>query len=420
MQKIIKIVRKVCLIGMFCWSAGFTSTIEPLTSEPLSHDAVKRFIHNPVVKESIQQIMNGPNELQYYSIAALVFIKDLLACGIANEYYIEKAQDVNLRLALVRLTGKQSLNDFSQYLKDIARAIMHGRGFCQGLVCVNVSDGELELYTDTLKFIRLYNKHSSGIIPQYIHSTEIKDEEILNAYAKKVNELMYAERRNTLPKDAMSAGDEFIALSGNDDAFKQKYSDWACNLYSYLYAVAQNKRLSKELASQIFKDTYGNYYISGIKIKKDEIDNIKTTEEKKLHPSNVEVVKAIGVYVQKRMAKEMDTWGRGYFIANVYWKEDFLFGRPYKRIPSWDNAKQFSSDGTLIVDKKTYSGDFVVSLVGSPNNSYCHARSIYYDKVKGEWCYYDNQRARPAVIKDCDMIDLKADYANILGYFEEK
>jgi hypothetical protein len=96
MQKIIKIVRKVCLIGMFCWGVGF-STVEDLTSEPLSHEAVKRFIHNPVVKESIQQIMNGPNELQYYSIAALVFIKDLLACGIANEYYIKKVQDVNLR-----------------------------------------------------------------------------------------------------------------------------------------------------------------------------------------------------------------------------------------------------------------------------------------------------------------------------------
>ena len=85
MQKIIKTVRRLFLISSFCWSAGFTSTIEPLTSEPLSHDAVKRFIHNPVVKESIQQIMNGPNELQYYSIGALVLINELLSSGIANE-----------------------------------------------------------------------------------------------------------------------------------------------------------------------------------------------------------------------------------------------------------------------------------------------------------------------------------------------
>ena len=157
------------------------------------------------------------------------------------------------------------------------------------------------------------------------------------------------------------------------------------------------------------------------KVEKDEIGNIKTIEEKKMHPSNVEVVKAIGVYVRKRMAKETDTWGGGgYFITNVYWKEDFLFGRPYKRIPSWDNAKQFLSGGILKVGEKTYSGDFVVSLVGSPNNSYCHARSIYYDKVKGEWCYYDNQSFGPSFIMDCNELRLQSIVdVKILGCFVE-
>ncbi len=430
MQKNIKIVRKVFLIGMFCWSVGFSSIVKDLTSEPLSHDTVKLFIHNPVVKESIKEIMSNRN-IQYYSIGALSLINNLLGfCRCNEEYpknitidgYREQPLDANLRTGLIQLTSglAQYSNDFSQYLKDMSRAIMHGRGFDQGLVCVSVSDKELETYTDTLKSIRLYNKCSGGIIPDYIHSTEIKDKETLSTYAKKVNELMYAEPRNT-PTGTPSAGDEFLILMGNNDAFKQRYIDWACNLYSYLYAVAQTKVLRDELASKIFKDEDGNYYISGIKVAKSEIDNIA---EPKLHPSTFNVVKAIGIYVQKRMAQETTAFQEEpYEVVNMFWKEDFVLNRPYKRIPSWNNAnaKQFLPGGILkIGEKTTYSGDFVVLLGGSPNNSYCHSRSIYYDKVKGEWCYYDNQSFGPSFIMDCNELRLQSIVdVKILGCFVE-
>ena len=74
-------------------------------------------------------------------------------------------------------------------------------------------------------------------------------------------------------EEIRNIGLDFYKLKGDMNVFKQKYSDYACYLYSMLFATLQNEKLSKELCSKLKLGKDG-YYINDALITNKEINEI--------------------------------------------------------------------------------------------------------------------------------------------------
>jgi len=172
--------------------------------------------------------------------------------------------------------------------------------------------------------------------------------------------------------------------------FKQKTSDWACVLYSFLYAVIQTPKLKDQLSTVIKKDALGNYYVNNLKISKEDITALKNL---RMHPSDLSIVRALGRYAEKQIAKLIYLGNESLlenYVLTDFDGKDLFFHQPVKWVEyrDWndDAVTKLELNGELTVRTVTYTGDFVLSLGRSG-----HAYAIYYDKVRGKWQFYDNQ-----------------------------
>ena len=172
--------------------------------------------------------------------------------------------------------------------------------------------------------------------------------------------------------------------------FKQKTSDWSCVLYSFLYAVIQTPKLKDQLSTVIKKDALGNYYVNNLKISKEDITALKNL---RMHPSDLSIVRALGRYAEKQIAKLIYLGNESLlenYVLTDFDGKDLFFHQPVKWVEyrDWndDAVTKLELNGELTVRTVTYTGDFVLSLGRSG-----HAYAIYYDKVRGKWQFYDNQ-----------------------------
>ncbi|MEI7494491.1 MAG: hypothetical protein WCJ92_07860 [Alphaproteobacteria bacterium] len=172
--------------------------------------------------------------------------------------------------------------------------------------------------------------------------------------------------------------------------FKQKTSDWACVLYSFLNAIIQTPKLKDQLSIVIRKDDLGNYYVNNLKISKEDITAPKNL---RMHPSDLSIVRALGRYAEKQIAKEIYLGNESLlenYVLTDFDGKDLFFHQPVKWVEyrDWndDAVTKLELNGDLTVRTVTYTGDFVLSLGRSG-----HAYAIYYDKVHGKWQFYDNQ-----------------------------
>ncbi len=179
--------------------------------------------------------------------------------------------------------------------------------------------------------------------------------------------------------------------------FKQKTSDWACVLYSFLNAIIQTPKLKDQLSIVVRKDSLGNYYVNSLKISKEDI---ATPKNLRMHPSDLSIVRALGRYAEKQIAKEIylgnESLLENYMLTDFDGK-DLFFYQPVKWVEykDWNdnNITKLELNGDLTVRAITYTGDFVLSLGRTG-----HAYAIYYDKVRGRWQFYDNQSNGPVEI----------------------
>jgi hypothetical protein len=172
--------------------------------------------------------------------------------------------------------------------------------------------------------------------------------------------------------------------------FKQKTSDWACVLYSFLNAIIQTPKLKDQLSIVVRKDDLGNYYVNNLKISKEDITAPKNL---RMHPSDLSIVRALGRYAEKQIAKEIYLGNESLlenYVLTDFDGKDLFFHQPVKWVEyrDWndDAVTKLELNGDLTVRTVTYTGDFVLSLGRSG-----HAYAIYYDKVHGKWQFYDNQ-----------------------------
>jgi hypothetical protein len=179
--------------------------------------------------------------------------------------------------------------------------------------------------------------------------------------------------------------------------FKQKTSDWACVLYSFLYAVIQTPKLKDQLSTVIKKDALGNYYVNNLKISKEDITALKNL---RMHPSDLSIVRALGRYAEKQIAKLIYLGNESLlenYVLTDFDGKDLFFHQPVKWVEyrDWNdnNITKLEFNGDLTVRTITYTGDFVLSLGRTG-----HAYAIYYDKVHGKWQFYDNQSNGPVEI----------------------
>ncbi len=179
--------------------------------------------------------------------------------------------------------------------------------------------------------------------------------------------------------------------------FKQKTSDWACVLYSFLHAVIQTPKLKDQLSTVIKKDALGNYYVNNLKISKEDI---ATPKNLRMHPSDLSIVRALGRYAEKQIAKVIYLGNESLlenYVLTDFDGKDLFFQQPVKWVEykDWNDVSitKLELNGDLTVRTITYTGDFILSLGRSG-----HAYAIYYDKVCGKWQFYDNQSNGPVEI----------------------
>lgn len=194
----------------------------------------------------------------------------------------------------------------------------------------NVEFQDMELSSKS----SIHNSTSKKYTPSY--------ESFSNENKKKLN----------LLSEKIEAGSEFKNLKTSSKNFKQSSNQSACILYSFLYGVLQNKKLSQDFEDLLSKDENGNYYVKDVKITKNTIDSASFNK----HPSKKLVLRAIGEYVVEEMENKLSIPHFENYVLTDWDAKDLFFGKPIVVIPykKWIEAgvSKFCVDGSIKIDDK--------------------------------------------------------------------
>lgn len=249
---------------------------------------------------------------------------------------------------------------------------------------------------------------------------------------------------------------EFSHLKFED--FLQGPTDAACFLYSLLWGTHENEVLKQKIFQNIKRDNEGNYYIlnpndnENVVVIPQELTSFTEGDvvmRSTLHPSKNNILRAIGMYVLKRMTSENEGDDpRAYQLYDDPNEGDFLFGHKVHVLSSngleggdkflvQDNGDVIieyekrreepianSEETKTVVDriKSRITGDFVISVSGTK-----HAKVVYFNKSDGSWYYFDNEIDTTKTIdkaltlwKHCDDLLIRTfTFARIFGDFQE-
>lgn len=353
--------------------------------------------------ESTEEIQSVKTDALHFSRNELPTILNTCSAIALDELYNFLDETINfqrdLEDPLILEEFKTNLINHPKLLEIILYLHLNPLTFTEG----SLKEKALySVFSNTLTTIRIANKANPiDTLPDYFY--------------KQLSESPISELNTEMfEKDEILK--EFTSLKLSD--FVQNQYQGACILYSLLWGIHENKTLTQELIKNIRKDKDGNYYFNIpnsenviiiphklVTFEQESFSRVKSYGSA-LHPSKKELIRAIGLYILKRMG-DLALNERAYYVydTNIPEEGDFLLGLPYRVFtafgPHGGDTVRLMEDGSIIVDyirtddvtgnmidrkREKLSGDFVLSVSGSK-----HARSIYYRKDIGKWYLFNNE-----------------------------
>lgn len=373
------------------------------------------------LKRNILQILNfycveiskleSTKEIQHVKNDAVNFAKEVLptilnSCNAISLNELDNFMDETINFErdlndpLILEEFKANLMNYPKLLETVLYLHLNPMIFSSG----SLKDKALySVISNTLSQIK--SGTSDSPLPDHFYK------QLSESSINELNTVMFVENETLKQFESLTLSD-----------FLQNQFHGACLLYSLLWGIHENKTLTQEMIKNIKIDRDGNYYFNIphsedviiiphelVTFVQEPFSEIKTYGSS-FHPSKNELIRALGLYVLKRMG-DLAATERAYHIYDVNEPEqgDFLLGLPYRVFTAFgpqDGDKVWlTKDGDIIVDyivtdgsndeyvdesvhrkKEKLRGDFVLSVSGSK-----HARSIYYKRDEGKWYLFNNE-----------------------------
>ena len=253
--------------------------------------------------------------------------------------------------------------------------------------------------------------------------------EELGKFLKQIQEIVPLTYLTTLPKN-VKVLDPKVFSAINDNAFNQGLNDGACVLYSTLYAMRKNEKLTRLLCDRIYWDSEGVYYIKSavdqkkiLKMTKKDIARVKKARPS-VHVSNNDLLIVIGEMVLHDGYGDPLPRDLNYCLGSTQKDDgaDVLISNPLESV--YKNLEQvtFLKEGMVYWANEKghldlYSGDFIISKNIKEGTN--HTVSVYYDK--GQWWQFNNQNKehRLKKLEDAQKLSYPVTGYTILGDYQK-